>query len=59
VPMAAAGGKEKKGWIDWRVFWIVLLVILLLPLLALFVAAVLIQPGDADSALGFLRVLSQ
>ena len=44
--MAAAGEKEKKGWIDWRVFWTVLVVVIVvIPLLA-FVAQRLISPGS-------------
>jgi hypothetical protein len=32
--MAAAGEKEKQGWIDWRVFWTVLIAVTVgLPLL--------------------------
>ncbi|HSD24859.1 MAG TPA: hypothetical protein VLB79_11105 [Solirubrobacterales bacterium] len=43
--------EEKKGWIDWRVFWIVLVkVIVLLPLLA-FLVQMLITPGSAHQTL--------
>ena len=44
--MAAAGEKEKKSWIDWRVFWVVTFMLVVgLPLLA-FVAQLLITPGS-------------
>ena len=37
---------EKKGWIDWRVFWIVLILVVVgIPLLA-FLLQTLIQPGS-------------
>ena len=42
--MAAPGEKEKKGWIDWQVFWIVTFMLIVgLPVLA-FLVQVLIQP---------------
>jgi hypothetical protein len=51
VATAAAGDKEKKGWIDWRVFWTVLiLVIVVIPLLA-FAAQRLITPGSGHETL--------
>jgi hypothetical protein len=39
----------KKGWIDWRVFWIVLIALfVVLPLLA-FLAQLLITPGSGHT----------
>ena len=49
--MAAAGEKEKKGWIDWRVFWIVMFMLVVgFPVLA-FLVQMLIQPGEAHQVL--------
>ena len=49
--MAVSGEKGKKGWIDWRVFWTVLiLVIVAIPLWA-FVAQRLITPGSGHETL--------
>ena len=45
MPMAAEGEQEKKGWIDWRIFWIALAVFVLGCLIWGLVAGVLIQPG--------------
>jgi hypothetical protein len=43
--MAAEGEREKRGWIDWRVFWTVLFMLIVgLPLLA-FLVQRLITPG--------------
>ena len=45
MAVTAAGEKEKKGWIDWRLFWIVLIVVIVvIPLLA-FLLQSLISPG--------------
>ena len=41
--------EEKKGWIDWRVFWIVMIALIVgLPLLAFLVQS-LITPGSGHT----------
>jgi hypothetical protein len=41
---------ERKGWIDWRVFWTVLFVVVVVVPLMAFAAQRLITPGSAHES---------